>query len=160
MNVTRGIDESFFVGGRLLCNNDHVFDFIYFNFLNWNYSMKDEKEMIQTFLPGGGKGEYVLKTKYERWSRYILSALDTDENFTLNDILERASNGVSVSLQNEVAWNILQVKRDLEARGFIKSVADADIKHRYYLKLTRQGQSKLNYKGQVTEWLKDDKKRG
>src|SRR5689334_15219779 len=122
--------------------------------------MKDEKEMIQTFLPGGGKGEYVLKSKYERWSRYILSAIDTEENFTLNDILERARTGVPVSLQNEVAWNILQVKRDLEARGFIKSVADPDLKHKYYLKLTRQGQSKVNFDGQVAEWLDENKKRG
>ncbi|HMG90797.1 MAG TPA: hypothetical protein VK589_12085 [Chryseolinea sp.] len=118
--------------------------------------MKDEKEMIQTFLPGGGKGEYVLKSKYEQWSRYILLAIDTEENFTLNDILERARNGVSVSLQNEVVWNILQVKRDLEARGFIKSVADADFKHKYYLKLTRQGISKLNYERQVSDWKKSD----
>ena len=121
--------------------------------------MKDEKEMIQTFLPGGGKGEYVLKSKYERWSIFILSVIDTEENFTLNDILERASDGVPVSLQNEVAWNILQVKRDLEARGFIKSVADPDLKHKYYLKLTRQGQSKINYEGQVAEWLKSDQRK-
>ena len=118
--------------------------------------MNDKKEMIQTFLPGGGRGEYVLKTKYERWSRYILSVLDAEENFTLNDILERARNGVSVSLQNEVAWNILQVKRDLEARGFIKAISDPGFKHKYYLKLTRQGLSKLSYERQVSDWNQSD----
>ena len=117
--------------------------------------MREENEKIQTFLPDGSKGEYILKSKYDRWSTFILSALDSEENFTLNDILERARIGASVSLHNEIGWNILQVKRDLEARGLIKSVEDPDLKHTYYLKLTRQGLSKLNYDNQATEWLKD-----
>ena len=118
--------------------------------------MKDENEKIQTFLPDGTKGEYILKSKYDRWSTFILSALDTEENFTLNHILERARSQASASQHNEIAWNVLQVKRDLEARGFIKSVEDPDQKHTYYLKLTRQGLSKLSYDNQVTEWLKTD----
>ena len=118
--------------------------------------MGEQNEKIQTFLPDGTKGEYVLKSKYERWSMFILTALDTEENFTLNDILERARRQGTVSQHNEIAWNVLQVKRDLEARGFIKSVEDTDLKHTYYLKLTRQGLSKLTYDNQVTEWSKPD----
>ena len=116
--------------------------------------MKDENEKVQTFLPDGTKGEYIIKSKYERWSAFILSILDTEENFTLNDVLERARGTASAALHNEIGWNILQVKRDLEARGFIKSVENPDIKHKYYLKLTRQGLSKLSYDAQVAEWLK------
>jgi hypothetical protein len=121
--------------------------------------MKDKTEKIQTFLPDGTKGEYLFKDKYDRWSRFILSALDTEEDFTLNDILERARSSEPVTRHNEVAWNILQVKRDLEARSLIKSVEDPDKKHTYYLKLTRQGMSKLNYDNQLTDWFdtKDDK---
>lgn len=115
--------------------------------------MKNDHEKIQTFLPDGTKGESLVKSKYERWSAFILSALNTDENFTLNDILERARANSSVVLQNEIAWNILQVKRDLEARGLIHSIQDPDFKHKYYLKLTRQGMSKVNYENQVAEWL-------
>lgn len=114
--------------------------------------MKEEGEKIQTFLPDGSKGEYIVKSKYERWSRFILSALDTEENFTLNDILERARVDAPVSQHNEIAWNILQVKRDLEARGFVTVVPDPDTKHRFYLKLTRQGLSKVNYDNQLDEW--------
>ena len=117
--------------------------------------MEEQNEKIQTFLPDGTKGEYVLKSKYERWSMFILTALDTEENFTLNDILDRARQG-TIAQHNEIAWNVLQVKRDLEARGFIKSVEDTDLKHTYYLKLTRQGSSKLNYDNQITEWSKTD----
>jgi DNA-binding HxlR family transcriptional regulator len=116
--------------------------------------MKDENEKVQTFLPDGTKGEYIIKSKYERWSAFILSVLDTEENFSLNDVLERARSNATAALHNEIAWNILQVKRDLEARGFIKSVEDPDIRHKYYLKLTRQGLSKLTYDAQVAEWLK------
>jgi hypothetical protein len=114
--------------------------------------MKNDHEKIQTFLPDGTKGESIVKSKYERWSAFILSALITEENFTLNDILEMARANVSVALHNEIAWNILQVKRDLEARGLIHSVQDPDLKHKYYLKLTRQGMSKVNYDSQVAEW--------
>jgi len=118
--------------------------------------MKDQDEKIQTFLPDGTKGEFIIKSKYERWSAFILSALDTDDNFTLNDILEKARINFATALHNEIGWNILQVKRDLEARGFIKSVEDPDLKHKFYLKLTRQGLSKHNYDSQVTEWSEED----
>ena len=116
--------------------------------------MKEESEKIQTFLPDGGKGEYILKSKYERWSRFILTVLDTEENFTLNDILERARANVPVSQHNAIAWNILQVKRDLEARGFLTVQQDPDTRHTYYLKLTRQGLSKVSYDNQLDEWSK------
>ena len=121
--------------------------------------MKEENEKVQVFLPDGTKGVYILKSKYERWSRFILSAVDTEENFTLNDILERARTQATISQHNEIAWNILQVKRDLEARGFIKSVEDPDLKHTFYLKLTRQGLSKLNSDNQAKEWseVEEDK---
>ncbi len=118
--------------------------------------MEEQNEKIQTFLADGTKGEYIQKGKYERWSRFILTSLDTEENFTLNEILERARIQSTVSQHNEIAWNVLQVKRDLEARGFIKSVEDTNLKHTYYLKLTRQGLSKLNYDNQITEWSKDE----
>ena len=118
--------------------------------------MKEQDEKIQTFLPDGTKGEYIIKSKYERWSAFILSALDTDDNFTLNDVLEKARSNSAAVLHNEIGWNILQVKRDLEARGFIKSVEDPDLKHKFYLKLTRQGLSKRNYDNQVAQWADTD----
>ena len=124
--------------------------------MNGEIFMKEDNEKIQTFLPDGTKGEYIIKSKYERWSAFILSVLDTEENFTLNDILEQAHTNTSLVRHNEIAWNILQVKRDLEARGFIKSIEDPDFKHKYYLKLTRQGLSKLNYDNQVADWSKDN----
>lgn len=116
--------------------------------------MSDKKEKIQTFLPDGTKGEYIIKSKYDLWAGFILTALDTEENFTLNDILERARINEPVARHNEIAWNILQVKRDLEARGLIKAVEDPDLKHTFYLKLTRQGLSKVSYENQVAEWSK------
>ena|SRR6187455_3472974 len=118
--------------------------------------MKEQDEKIQTFLPDGTKGEYIIKSKYERWSAFILSALDTEDNFTLNDVLEKARSNSAPVLHNEIGWNILQVKRDLEARGFIKSVEDPDLKHKFYLKLTRQGLSKRNYDNQVAQWADTD----
>ena len=114
--------------------------------------MKKDKEVIQTFLPDGRKGESLLKTQYERWTTFILSTLAADENFTLNDLLEKARKDFPAALHNEIGWHILQVKRDLEARGFIKSTEDPDLRHTFYLKLTRQGLSKLQYQNQLSEW--------
>ena len=87
---------------------------------------------------------------------FILSALNADQNFTLNDLLEEARKNAPITQHNEIGWNILQVKRDLEARGFIKSNEDPDLKHTFYLKLTRQGLSKLQYENQLSEWSDTD----
>lgn len=113
--------------------------------------MKQDNELIQTLLPDGRKGELLSKSEYEKWSRFILSVLNSEEDFTLNGLLEKALQKKSGPADNKAGWYILQVKRDLEARGLIKVVA-TEQKHTFFIKLTRQGLTKLHYENQLLEW--------
>lgn len=116
--------------------------------------MKRDSELIQTLRPDGRKGEFLLKGQYDTWSLFILYALDTEEDLTLNDLLEKARRKVSGATDSEIGWYVLQVKRDLEARSLIKVTAAPLQKHIFFIKLTRLGRNKINYETQLSEWSK------
>lgn len=113
---------------------------------------KRDNELIQTLRPDGLKGELLIKSQYEAWSLFILSALGTEEDLTLNDLLEKAHQKVSGATGNEIGWYVLQVKRDLEARGLIMVTAAPAQKHTFFIKLTRRGLTKIHYEMQLSEW--------
>jgi hypothetical protein len=114
--------------------------------------VKGEIEMIYTLQADGRKGELVSKVVYDKWVRFILSTLDTEKNFTLHDLLESAQNKFRDEKDHETGWHILQIKRDLEARGLVKVIAAPDLKRTFFIRLTRQGLTKLHYEMQVSEW--------
>jgi DNA-binding HxlR family transcriptional regulator len=114
--------------------------------------MKGDNEMIQTLRPDGRKGEFLPRGKYDKWSLFILSALDTEKDLTLNDLLEQAHQKVSGATDHEIGWYVLHVKRDLEARRLIKVTAAPVQKHTFFMKLTRLGLTKLQYEIQLAEW--------
>lgn len=116
--------------------------------------MRQAVEYVSTLREDGRQGESIPKIEYQAWSHFILSTLAIDEELTLTDLLERAQqkaaeSGVST---NKTSWYVLQVKRDLEARQFIKVVPSAVRKHTFLLKLTWQGRSKV----QVSSWTAND----
>ena len=113
---------------------------------------KRDDGMIQTLRADGKKGELLLRSQYETWSLFILSTLDTEEGLTLNDLLGKARQKVSGLKDNEIGWNILQVKRDLEARGFIKVTPAPSTKRTLLIKLTRLGSNKIQYENQLAAW--------
>jgi len=53
---------------------------------------------------------------------------------------------------HEIGWQILQIKRDLGARGLIRIIAAPNLKRTFFIKPTRQGLTKLHYEMQVSEW--------
>lgn len=113
---------------------------------------KQNSEMIQLLREDGRKGEFLLKSQYDAWSLFILSTLDAEENLTLSDLLEKAHQKGSLASDNRTGWYVLQVKRDLEARGLLKVTPAPEQKHTFFLKLTRQGQTKIHYENQLSEW--------
>ena len=114
--------------------------------------VKHNNDMIQTLRLDGLKGERLHRSQYEAWSLFILSAVGTEEDLTLNDLLELAHQKFSGATGNQIGWSILQVKRDLEARGLIVVTAAPAQKHTFFIKLTRQGITKINYEMQRSEW--------
>ncbi|MBA4056064.1 MAG: hypothetical protein C0490_15220 [Marivirga sp.] len=117
---------------------------------------KGEIEMVYTLQTDGRKGELISKGVYDKWVRFILSTLDTEKDFTLHDLLEGAHHKFRDEKDHETGWHILQIKRDLEARGLIKVIAAPNLKRTFFIKLTRQGLTKLYYEMQMSEWSQTD----
>jgi|SRR5688572_6963385 hypothetical protein len=118
-------------------------------------AMKDQEETVVTFRPGGKKGTTMLKSHYDQMASYILSLLDNDENVTLNSLVEKAQADISDSIDSDVAWYILQVKLDLEARDLIRVVPAPYNKLLFFLRITRQGQKKIRLEKQLDEWKEE-----
>lgn len=116
--------------------------------------MRQPVEFFNTLREDGRPGESIPKVEYQAWSHFILSTLAIDDELTLNDLLERAQKRAAESgaSNSKTSWYVLQVKRDLEARQFIKVVPSAVRRHTFLLKLTWQGRSKV----QVSSWSDND----
>ena len=103
-------------------------------------------DLIRTLREDGKPGENIPKHAYDRWSQYILSSLSGSDELTLNELLENAfSNSTTPQPQTDsrASWYILQIKRDLEARGFIKVLPASTNKRAFMLRLTRQGRESV-----------------
>jgi hypothetical protein len=109
-------------------------------------------EMIETLRPDGKKGVAMTEAHYKMLSTYILSALDTEEPFTLNRLLEKVLEDFTDSIDSDLSWYVLQVKLDLEARGYIRTITPAYKKRLFLLKLTRQGQKQLQQQKLLADW--------
>jgi hypothetical protein len=122
-------------------------------------SPKALNEIFQTLRTDGKHGETMPKDAYDFWSHFVLSTL-ASADLTLNELLEKAHQKKSTSADNkndgQTGWYILQVKRDLEARGLIKLIAAPTQRHGFLIQLTRQGLSKISYDLQVNAWSESD----
>jgi hypothetical protein len=107
--------------------------------------MKQGEEMEQMLRPDGKKGVMMCKRQYEKYCNAIFDILDSDEDHTINHILEKAQVLIPDALESEIAWHVLQVKLDLEARGLIKAVAPIYHKRTFHIKLTRPGQQRIRH---------------
>jgi len=68
----------------------------------------------------------------------------------LNDLLESASQELLPESYNNLPWNLLQVKLDLEARGFITMDTAARFQRLPFIRLTRKGEKAIRYKHTIT----------
>jgi hypothetical protein len=109
-------------------------------------------EMIETLRPDGKKGVVMTEAHYKMLSSYILAALDTEEPFTLSRLLEKVLEDFTETIDSDINWYVLQVKLDLEARGFIRTITPAYKKRLFLLKLTRQGQKQLQRQKLMADW--------
>lgn len=79
---------------------------------------------IRLEKPSGKKGIYILEEHYFLLSDFILSLVSVKRSITLCELLELARNSASLIVPCDVAWLILEVKQDLEARGLIRTGND------------------------------------
>jgi hypothetical protein len=109
-----------------------------------------KEEFMQTFRPDGKKGIWIRKRTYEQLSSFILEAVERDTEITMNALLNKEHPGFPGIEDKDVAWHILQVKLDLEARGLLKVYIPIHRKRLFHLKLTRLGARQVRERKSLT----------
>ena len=103
---------------------------------------------ILTWHPLGRSGAYISKKDYDVTREFILSALC--EEMTLLDLIELGERVLAPIIEDNIAWHILVVKLDLEARGIIVSFLKLAPHKAQYLKLRKKGARKFGVQNGAT----------
>jgi hypothetical protein len=98
---------------------------------------------VQTVRPGGKKGIVLAKQIYDEFRQFIVQVLETEEDVTTNKLIDLARETFTEGLDGDMGWYILQVKLDMEARGWIKHYVPLHEKKTPFMKLTGKGKRKL-----------------
>ena len=88
----------------------------------------------------GKRGSQMMRESYTQLSQFILETIRRKKRVRLSDLLESASQELSPDSCNNLSWNLLQVKIDLEARGFIIMDTATRFQRMPFIKLTRKGE--------------------
>lgn len=80
------------------------------------------EERIMTLHPKGKKGVNILKRRYEFIKDYILKTVEEHGEITYELLDDMAGKELRDSFDGKVAWYIVSVKLDLEARGIIERI--------------------------------------
>lgn len=99
--------------------------------------------VIFTKHPEGKKGAALPKTDYHVICESILNVLLQEEKITFNELIDQVQTRLAFGLMNNVAWRILVVKLDLEAKGLIKVSPHKYDRHVVHLKLNRRAWKKF-----------------
>ena len=96
--------------------------------------------------PRGKRGTVMMWEHYSRLSEFILDTIMETKRTRLNDLLERVRYQVSFKSCYDVSWSLLQVKLDLEARGFIAMESTQKTHRLPFIRLTRKGLQAVRHK--------------
>lgn len=105
--------------------------------------LMEASNVIFTKHPEGKKGAVLLKTDYYVICESILSVLLQEEKITFNELIDEVQRRFTFGLMNNIAWRILVVKLDLEAKGLIKVTPHKYDRHVVHLKLNRRAWKKF-----------------
>jgi len=98
----------------------------------------------------GKRGIQMLCEYYSQLSQFILETINKRKRVRLNDLLESASRELLPESYNNLSWNLLQVKLDLEARGFITMDTAARFQRLPFIRLTKKGEKAIRCKHTIT----------
>jgi len=87
----------------------------------------NSEEKIYTQHPAGKKGIHILKRRYDLIYRYILKTLQTEKEITFKELSKRAVKELSATFDGKVAWYVVTVKLDMEARNIIERVPKSSL---------------------------------
>jgi hypothetical protein len=103
----------------------------------------EASNVIFTKHPEGKKGAALPKNDYYQICESILYVLQQEEKITFNELIDEVQRRLAIGLINNIAWRILVVKLDLEAKGLIKVTPHKYDRHVVHLKLNRRAWKKL-----------------
>ena len=104
-------------------------------------------EKIELERPEGKKGLMILKRQYNLLCVFILNMLELKGEITLTDLLDTANQQLDSEFTGDALWMILNVKRDLEAKGLIRV--------KYARKCTQVISVRKNQSRRISMFLKD-----
>lgn len=81
-----------------------------------------DQEKIRTLHPQGKKGTNILRRRYDTIRTYILELIEEQGEISYQEINDRAVADLSSTFDGKVAWYVVTVKLDLEARGIIERI--------------------------------------
>jgi hypothetical protein len=99
--------------------------------------MKDGKTIL-TLHPEKGVGVRISKSKYILLRDYIVTQLNVRYEVTFQELLASSGREIPHSFGTELAWHLLVVKLDLEARGIIKTRISVQFERNQVIKLKRK----------------------
>lgn len=80
------------------------------------------EDRILTLHPEGKKGVNILKRKYDVIKKYILDKVEEHGEITYESLDDMARKELQKTFDGKVAWYIVSVKLDLEAREIIERI--------------------------------------
>lgn len=98
---------------------------------------------VLTWQPRGRPGAYISVGSYNTVRDFIFQTLRA-EDITLTELLELGKVHLIQSVPGDIAWNILIVKRDLEARGLIRNIVRWAPYKTHFLRLNQRVLKKYN----------------
>ncbi len=78
-----------------------------------------EEEKFLTLHPAGKKGVNILKRRYDLIKKYIIQEVRKVGEISYQDLSDQAVKELTTTFDGKVAWYIVSVKLDLEARGIL-----------------------------------------
>jgi ABC-type lipoprotein release transport system permease subunit len=103
--------------------------------------MDNQQEWIETVKPDGKKGSRIQKDLYFRIVGLIVAAMRETDEISLANTLTLIKEACST--QPNIEFISLQVKLDLEAKGYLKIVRTRDT-YQQIISLSRRGKVHFN----------------
>jgi hypothetical protein len=112
----------------------------------------NEIETIRTYRLGGARGPLIAKASYFTMADVILSFLLVNEEVSLVELVNHVEN-IKLEFKANTNWLLLQVKQDIEHKGFIERYLKAKSPH---LKLRKKVFMKSEFKKTLAYWRSMD----
>lgn len=110
--------------------------------------MKENEMNFQTLHPCKRHGVSIPRHLYDIFKDYILKQIDLRKEVALDELIADAILVHSSRFESEVAWYLLTVKLDLEARGIIHVRIQTKGERRQIIRIKR---SRLLYLNKLKE---------